>query len=481
MVNEYDDIDKLFQESLDSELDKSSKWNDPGQDIFDSAMEAIDDSKSDRKIFPWWIMGSLAVALLLVIGIASQYAIPPSTSHSQKVEDRLLENKTTTQLEEVNKIRKDEIEALEAPISALKEDVTPLSFKLISPEETLITIPPQNIIRENNNSLSPPQIQLTSISTDAEDAEPVLLSQIKKDQRLLANPSEETARLTTILAKPLSRSEKVVIGNNEIIEIITKEKSTRRLFIAPILNSTSFGMISPSVPGAELTKYDRSYLGGGLQVGLEQALKNNWIVHYAVGYQYLQNNSLYKKEIIFDEDLVTDLGGLQRNYSTALTIADPTGQFKENFEALIQKNILQDNDIMKQKSHIHSHFHIINVNVGASYHRGIFSSWDIYLGVSLDINYVLAAERNVETDLYKQTEIVMADKLKSTSDISLNPISLGISPVAGIRYRINSIWDLGVTSSYHIGITPTNKVNSSSVGKTYLRDWRTGVSIGYNF
>ena len=476
MVNDYDDIDKLFQDSLDSELESTSDWNDPGQDIFLSAMEQLDKKDDEGILLPLWIPRALGIAALIISGISiyfitnSKLEPSPKTDLSQTIisnasvnsENPSLSSSTKQALSEETEARNSEDGLISTyttntPPPARRKDIVPQTP--VQESQSSSPISTEEVIKESDEDIINTIIELPVHRT-----------------------SSTTPYLGTIITPHISlKTEDLISGHFSTSALPSEKSSSLRYFVSPLLHSSSFGMNNPSLPNAELTKYDRNYLGGSLQVGLEQSLGKQWKIQYTAGYQLLENKSLFKQEISFDEDLVTDMGGLQRNYLTSIDIADPTGIFQEDFDAVIQKNILQDDDIMKQKSHIRSEFHIINLGVNGSYHMSISPAWSSFLGLGIDVNYIVSAERTVETDLYKKTEIVMADKLITTSTVNHRAFNFGISPMAGIRYQINAKWDISLLSSYHFGLTPINKMNTSSFGETFLRDWKTGLQIGYRF
>jgi hypothetical protein len=476
MVNDYDDIDKLFQDSLDPDLDPTSDWNDPGQDIFLSALEQLDKKDDDGIRLPLWIPRALGIAVLIISGI-SIYFITSSK----------LEPSPTTDLSQTffpNAPDKSENPSLSS------------STKPAILEETEIRNSADRLISTSTTNTPTParkkDIVLRSPSQQDQSWSPIFTEEgIKESDKDVINtiidlPVHKTSSITpyieTIITPHISlKTEDLIFGHFSTSTLPSKKSSSLRYFVSPLLHFSSFEMNNPSLPNAELTKYDRNYLGGSIQLGVEQALAQNWKVQYAAGYQYLENKSLYKQEITFDEDLVANMSGLQKHYLTSIKIADPTGIFQEDFDAIIQKNILQDDDIMKQKSHIHSEFHIINLGVNGSYHVYLSPSLTSFIGLGIDVNYIVSAQRTVETDLYKKTEIVMADKLITTSTVNHRAFNFGISPMAGIRYQIDANWDVSLLSSYHLGLTPINKMNTSSFGETFLREWKTGIQVGYKF
>jgi hypothetical protein len=476
MVNDYDDIDKLFQDNLDPDIDSTSVWNDPGQDIFLSAMEQVDKKDDDRIIPLFWLPRILGITVLIVSALTIYYIAniktkPTSkTDLSQTIQPSIEDNSKIASFFSSTKpaiLEGSELKNSESgPMAASRTSSTPAANKT-----NIVFKTP--LLKDQYGSP-------ISTGEDTVESDKGIINTI------MDLPVQRTSTITpyigTIIAPNISLSkEDLISDHSSTSSLIIKNRSSLRYFISPLLHSSSFGMNNPSLRNAELTKYDKYYLGGSIQLGVEQDLRKNWKVQYSAGYQYLENKSLYKQEITFDEDLVANMGGLQRNYITSINIADPTGIFREDFDAIIQKNILQDDDIMKQKSHIRSEFHIINLGANGNYHISLSSEWTSFIGIGIDVNYIVSAERTVETDLYKKTEIVMADKLISTSTVNHRSFNFGLSPMAGIRYHIDAKWDISLLSSYHIGLTPINKMNTSSIGEAFLRDWRTGLQVGYRF
>ena len=471
MTNEHD-IDKLFQDQLGPDSDPKGVWSDPGDDAFFAAMSKIDEQKRDkRRPFLWWFTGAILIALisslLFLNNRIDDVESKLTTSTQQQFSDELISSAASENNETIYQDQSTSLNTQNQTISSPAQNVVQTTSRKSNINNIGISSK-KSIVKSTVNS----EAVIDAPATSFTDLTKKIVDPVRSNSLLNYLPltlSQLPTNSNTYLHPPV---------NPELASDHAERKSSISLEVSG--HRTSWAMSDIQIPNGELTEYDKYYNGWSTGLAWEQAISPKWSILGRLGYMQMENHSIYKNKINFEENKVRNDNG-QFFYDMNLTIANPMDKQTEPISALIENTSLTNGEALKQKTHITHNLDWLYLSVSPHYQLISTHNFTMTAGLGLQANYLFEREAVSLTEIYKATEVVMKEITEKKATYNENTFSLSALGSIRLDYSLTDKITLGTHFNYNFGLGPINEQHSIRSGKTFIRDFSSGVYIGYNF
>ncbi len=485
----YTELDKIFQSRLGRNNQQALEWNTPSDDILESALDLIDLSeerpKSNRLVM------FLSLLVVLLIGIAS-YNI-----YSVKVlQDKLGEMSVDPMVSELDE--SPVLEKKKIVNDNQKNDVPlPMSSKQMQKDVTSIASSEKinEEVKVNKIAHTPVKTDNTILST--------YFNNTSSSLNLPAGKSEDDEAIVNTLPSADAVSELMNLASVPTIHpelVWTEEAETEMTLIPSVLNTakekslntpemylrlgsrfSSFRMSNVDPNSTALVNYDRKKFGPEYGLGLKQYLGERFSIDYSLSYSRLNNESLYRDQMIFDKDGAVENAEGEMVYDMPVQAESPTGIYATNFNFLLDELNLNDGSMLDNKTNINQVYDVISVSIKPGF--DIVQSEKLKIGINagVETNIIFGFCQELDMKIYHGSEMLKNAAMEDHSMDYLNNFLFGVVGEFSADYQWNSSWSSSLRIGSMRSINSLRKVSDSNSPGTYLEDVRVALTTGFHF
>ena len=509
--NQYTEIDKLFRSKLGEDKLSSGPWNEPTDDIFQAAMEKVNDKgpkKKRRGIWPFFLVGFLGLLGFTSWNALKVDALATTISEMKKEESRLPttkinntevisiasanDHKRETSANEITnkKLGKSKVEtktSMVGSVAPVQQKAKSTTYNRSSNDQAIV--PPGNYIKEigAGKAASASNTALILIGETGEEQEKIVESNNKQvsrnsidENRLSVNLIPGLIGLLNVEDRiPFTSAFKTSAFNNDSF---AENKSGFTFYAYLDLNLNKLRMAGLEPVGYSLTKYDQAYLGYDFGLGALQSINEKFTINYNLGFRRVLNNSLFANEMMYDESKLSVNSDGEMVYDLMMELQTPVGAINQVQSFTVLGGGLQDQAMMQQSTDIKQYFKFISLGVQPRLNVWSSDRLSLFAEAGMSVNYLLAFCQDIDMKMYYHNEMMMHDQMEDHSMNSLNRLSVAATAGLGLEYSFGD----HIFSSFKVGSSRSlnsirHQENTSDEVRTFIDNFGVSLSAGYKF
>ena len=279
---------------------------------------------------------------------------------------------------------------------------------------------------------------------------------------------------------PINLTDKLTLASMDTPRETTAKKRAS-IFITGSHLATDIRMtnIDPNV--SALTRYDNSYPGVGLRVGIALPLNNTFSLNTSIGYNNLNNKSQYDAEFIYYENNTIDTGMGNLMHLSSPHVETPMVDFSDEITLRVNDSEISNGEKLDQVTDISDTYQIAQLSTTLSAKVLRYKNLSIHTGVGLSGNFILNLEQGLDTKMKSNSSVMMEETMSINLTQEINRSFLSGSLSLGLQYDFSDSIYLRVNSRYEKGLTSLRVQATNDQPQSYLNSFGTEMTLGYAF
>ncbi len=503
------EIEDFFRSTLHAAKFKPSEWNDPGDGLFDIALERIEAEKANSRkaIF----LGFIILGLSSILGSIFYFQYQELNQAKESLEK--LENKFATQEYAIDLETQGSNDVADIPKHILNDSKTKNKFKpsqttsysnsstesdasvtlgLVDSPNTL-----QSKIKEKNSIHN--DLNLTFNRTSVPYSSKISAAILSKEKSF-TNPSSEllyngmadktnfrnSIPIESIAVLGSKRNASLQIDEThfekqpQLVTIHKPHTKALSYSLTSGINHSSFAMAHPELlSDMSLSQFSNYNTGYQVHSQLNYSLSDRFTVGVQTVFYSFENNSLFKQNSEFNQaNIQTDNGEI--TYIMPINVMTPIGSFKSTSALSINSNTPALRTMATESKTVQN-IHVLNVGLVGSY--AFISTGKLQGGVRAALGYNRILSQTSEFDMTISTDNVAIGNITMESDkmsgLNYNYASL----TSGVFFDYSITDQLFFTLNTNYSTTASSILNSqnNTIPKTYLRYFENNIGLSYRF
>lgn len=487
--NKHTELDKFFKSRLESTAQSENGWNIPPLSILDQALEQVPaPAKPRRRIGFFWIFGLAALLGISTLCICNAIKINAINSEISSIKNNQtskadiasssLDNKDTTPVSVINKIQ---IEEVTQEVSSSNNIATLNNSNNLKQTEAKSFIPTTTPSKERNNTKPGKQVQLNkaaSINTVSVPSQSKV-TPTARQRDILQSPQEIIAIYSDTLAYEALGVD-ISLDSIIITEHITNKTSASVFITGGLLNSC-LHMTNIDAGPFSLTKYDEFYPGYYFGIGAYKPINNSLNLYGTISFNQITNQSLFENDITYNNANAIQHTDGSMLYQSEFYMETPMASFNDNVAFRLLDNQIVNGETLNNKTNISETYQILTFTIGVDYELFQSKKLSGLFSTGLSSNYIIGIDQTMDSKIYRQDAMMMDKTLAVDLTSTVNRLHLSGRLNLGLQYDLTDKVYLQLNGGYEKGLTSVRKHSLTSLPKTYISSFSSGISLGYTF
>ncbi len=475
-----DSLFKFFRSKLNDSANFAEEWTTPPDDIFDKAIQEVGLLRQKRRrklLIPWML------ALGLLIMVSGSYLIYTQLIQTKQRVDQLEERvhnlESTTEMANIEDASSDPELGLVDKVSSI------ISNQVTLPNQNYNKVNDRDEFRNTNRG----QVAERALPIEALQSGQATLEETQKQQLGMADGRASIAvddlvmisqRMPSLLTldAPVIQSDLGITGHPKMEG---KYKGRYLVSLSGGQNFSSFSMTNTGGSDASLTRYDRYYTGGGLNISLEYLLNDKWSVVLSGAYSQLNNRSLLVDRMNYNSSNEHSDPAGNSIYETELTLETPLGSLRRSAEVPMNDLKMNDGDKILSSTTISQDLEVTSGQVGVRYYLARAGKWQAFSGIGAGLDYIIRSDSDMHSEISMKDHI-MKEMDSSTSELDYLQKRYATAHLeAGLKYQVGNRVNLLVDTKFRQSLTSLRDPGHDKGPKTFLQQFRTAIGVELEF
>lgn len=498
-----------FENFLKESIEQSSidSWNDPGNALFDNALEIINNKKKKEKAILF--IKITRIALLVLLSCTGLFFASKFLRISNDIE---VLNKKVDQIESFNSVEiksksdknvstiNEQSNISATPITGFSVDNNSEAKSNLGTAHQLIQ-PTESNINQIKNELPLSQFFSTGAVHTAEKTELELKDDIvvlKDDNgQIITDLSKKEnhvlLRINSIRPLPNIKSEEIKKANPEEKIVVNMpinlknnfgqiENKSLRASILLTNKFSSFKMKNiTNVGSSSLTKYDNFYHSNGVLVGLEKDIFQRLSFGLDVEYSKVSNQSLFENSGELDMTNAIEEQNGDYKYSDELIVDTPLSTYKSGYTLEMESADMVPGNTINTTSENHICIDMISAQLGLKYLLIDRKKWSLFSNYNFGIQYVINAKGDMKADLKMDDKLLSDFNMEFDLLDELNSYFFSQTIGIGFDYKVNPDFQIRTIMNYSNSFDSIKKQQPGDNSSTSFSQLNIGVGIVKEF